>query len=72
MKWMKDAKEGVVVAGRNGEGSSLTQLSNPQGVIANDLGDIYVADSGNNRIMRWTVGANEGQTVVGEDEDETN
>ncbi len=33
MKWKKDAEEGVVVAGGNGMGDSLTQLSSPQGVL---------------------------------------
>ena len=45
MKWMKGAKEGIVVAGGQGQGNSLTQLSHPQGVIVDDLGNVYVADS---------------------------
>ena len=45
MKWMKGAKEGIVVAGGQGQGNSLTQLSYPQGVIVDHLGNVYVADS---------------------------
>jgi DNA-binding beta-propeller fold protein YncE len=65
MKWIKDAKEGIVVAGGNAQGNSLTQLSNPHGVIVDQLGQIYVADFGNNRVMRWCSGAKEGTIVVG-------
>lgn len=36
MKWVK-----------NGKGSSLSQLSYPSGIIVDDLGQIYVADCGN-------------------------
>ena len=31
MKWNKGAKEGIVVAGGRGQGSTLTQLTHPQG-----------------------------------------
>ena len=65
MKWLKDAKEGIIVAGGNGEGNSLTQLSYPAGVIVDQLGQIYVADQDNHRVMRWCKGAKEGTIVVG-------
>ncbi|CAF0931414.1 unnamed protein product [Adineta steineri] len=65
MKWKKDAKEGIIVAGGNGYGNSLKQLSHPRGVIVDDLGQIYVADSWNNRVMRWCEGDKEGEIVVG-------
>ncbi|CAF1540451.1 unnamed protein product [Adineta steineri] len=65
MKWRKDAKEGIVVAGGNGQGKDLNQLSYPRGVIVDDLGQIYVADWGNHRIMRWCDGEEEGEIVVG-------
>ena len=65
MKWMKGAKEGIVVAGGNGQGSSLRQLSSPRGVIVNQLGQIFVADFYNHRVMCWCKGAKEGTIVVG-------
>ena len=65
MKWMKGAKEGIVVAGRKNKGHSLTQLSYPRGVIADHLGNVYVADRHNHRIMRWYEGSCEGSIVVG-------
>jgi sugar lactone lactonase YvrE len=35
------------------------------GVIVDQLGQIYVADWGNHRVMRWCRGAKEGTIVVG-------
>ncbi|CAF1079799.1 unnamed protein product [Adineta steineri] len=65
MKWRKDAKEGRIVAGGNGERSSLHRLSRPQGVFVDDLGQIYIADCDNHRVMRWCEGKEEGEIVVG-------
>jgi sugar lactone lactonase YvrE len=52
------------VAGGQDYGSSLTQLSNPNGIIVDKLGTIYLTDSDNNRVMRWSKGAREGYIVV--------
>ena len=46
MKWTKGAKEGVVVAGGQGQGNSLTQLSYPRGIIVDQLDTVYVVDCG--------------------------
>jgi sugar lactone lactonase YvrE len=65
MKWVKDAKEGIVVAGGHGKGNELTQFSNPYGVVVDQLGTVYVADHDNNRVMRWLKGATQGDIVIG-------
>jgi DNA-binding beta-propeller fold protein YncE len=65
MKWMEGAKQGIVVAGGQGAGNGLTQLSYPRGVIVDQLGTVYVADCGNDRIMRWSKGATQGSVIVG-------
>jgi sugar lactone lactonase YvrE len=62
---MEGAKEGLVVAGDQGEGNNLIQLASPEGVIVDHLGTVYVADYNNHRIMRWSEGAKEGSIVVG-------
>ncbi|CAF4528907.1 unnamed protein product, partial [Rotaria sp. Silwood2] len=54
---MQGATQGVVVAGGQGSGNGLAQLSAPRGVIVDKLGTVYVADRNNNRIMRWPKGA---------------
>ncbi|CAF4538189.1 unnamed protein product, partial [Rotaria magnacalcarata] len=45
MKWMEGAKQGIVVAGGQGQGNGLTQLSYPHGVVVDQLGTVYVADN---------------------------
>ncbi|CAF3869512.1 unnamed protein product [Rotaria sp. Silwood1] len=65
MKSIQGAKQGIVVASGQGEGNGLTQLSCPQGVVVDQLGTVYVADLGNNRIMRWPKGATQGSVIVG-------
>ena len=50
MKWNKDAKERIVVAGGQGQGSALTQLSYPQGLFVDTSSTIYVVVARNDRI----------------------
>ncbi|CAF1340449.1 unnamed protein product, partial [Rotaria magnacalcarata] len=47
------------------EGSALTQLYWPNGLFVDTLGTVYVADSKNHRVMRWTQGATQGTVIVG-------
>ncbi|CAF1927005.1 unnamed protein product, partial [Rotaria magnacalcarata] len=63
--WVEGAKEGIVVAGGQREGSALTQLSYPQGLFVDTLGTLYVVDLRNHRVMRWTQGAKQGTVIVG-------
>ncbi|CAF5177654.1 unnamed protein product [Rotaria sp. Silwood1] len=65
MKWEEDATQGIIVAGGQGEGNSLTQLNHPQGVVVDQLGTVYVTDYWNHRIMRWPKGATQGSVIVG-------
>ncbi|CAF3413445.1 unnamed protein product, partial [Rotaria socialis] len=66
MKWNKGAKEGIVVAGGQGNGSALTQLYYPNGIFVDALGTLYVADSWNYRVMRWIQGdKTQGAVIVG-------
>ena len=65
MKWLKGAQEGIIVAGGLGGGNNSNQLSYPQGLFINEIGDVYVADYDNHRIMCWPLGSQEGHTVVG-------
>jgi DNA-binding beta-propeller fold protein YncE len=34
-------------------------------MIVDHLGNVYVADTNNHRIMRWSKGSKEGQIIVG-------
>ncbi|CAF3745094.1 unnamed protein product, partial [Rotaria socialis] len=60
----KVATEGIVVAGGQGQGNALTQLSSPNGLFVDTLGTLYVADSHNHRVMRQTQGDTKQGTVI--------
>ncbi|CAF5225631.1 unnamed protein product [Rotaria magnacalcarata] len=65
MKWNKGAKEGIVVAGGQGEGDALTQLSHAYGLFVDTLGTLYVGEYENHRVTRWIQGANQGTVIAG-------
>ena len=58
-------QNGITVAGGNGVGNGLNQLSSPEDVYVYDDKTIYVADYGNHRIVEWILGANTGKVVAG-------
>ncbi|CAF0761551.1 unnamed protein product [Rotaria sp. Silwood1] len=57
--------QGTVVAGGNGEGNRLDQLSNPHYVIVDRDHSVYVSDWGNHRVMKWEEDATQGIIVAG-------
>ncbi|MGZ4681240.1 MAG: Calx-beta domain-containing protein [Acidimicrobiales bacterium] len=59
------ATTGVTVAGGHGPGSAANQLFEPQGAVVDSRGNVYVADTDNNRVQRWAPGATSGVTVAG-------
>lgn len=54
---------GQVVAGGTC-GSDYNQLSNPTYMTVDYLGNLYVSDAGNNRVMMWPPGASNGSLVA--------
>ncbi len=48
------ATNGVTIAGGNGQGSGINQLSNPDGIFVDGSGNLYIADYGNYRIQKYT------------------
>ncbi|CAF0910228.1 unnamed protein product [Rotaria sordida] len=57
---------GVTVAGNGTVGTGLNQLNGPSGIwVTRDGKTIYVADNGNNRVMKWTIGVTQGSVVGG-------
>ncbi|CAF1381323.1 unnamed protein product [Adineta steineri] len=62
-KWKQ---HGITIAGGNGDGNQLNQLSLPQGIyVDDDHQTIYIANYGNHRIVEWKYGAKNGQIVAG-------
>lgn len=53
------------VAGAKGSGVALNQLNMPSGVFVDASGNVYVADAGNYRVMRWSPGDSVGVVVGG-------
>lgn len=65
-EWAPGATSGVTVAGGNGYGAANNQLAYPLGgLIVDASGNIYIGDSGNNRVQKWAPGATSGVTVAG-------
>ncbi|CAF4534160.1 unnamed protein product [Rotaria socialis] len=58
-------KNGILVAGGNGRGDELNQLSGPTSIFIGRQQTVYVSDNGNNRVMKWIRGAKEGIIVAG-------
>jgi sugar lactone lactonase YvrE len=61
-KWKSD---GITVAGGNGHGDQLNQLSHPHCMCIDDDQTIYVGDHENDRIVEWKCNASNGQIVAG-------
>lgn len=67
VRWFPGATQWTLVAGdSNGSsGSSNTKLKNPWDVISDSFGNIYVADTGNERIQFFQAGQLSGTTIAG-------
>lgn len=53
------------MAGGNGQGSGLNQLSSPSGLFVDDEDAIYIVDGTNERVIKWKPGDSSGQVVAG-------
>ena len=62
IKWMQN---GITVAGGNGCGNALNQLSSPLSIFVDDRSAIYIVDWWNNRIMQWKFHATSGTIIAG-------
>ena len=58
-------KNGIVVAGGNGQGNQLNQLNWPTYLFIDEEQTVYVSDENNHRVMKWNKGAKEGIVVAG-------
>ena len=64
---VKEMKSRIVVAGGNGQGNRVDQLSCPNGLYVDEDDDptMYIAEWSNHRVMQWKDGASSGQVVAG-------
>ena len=58
-------KNGIVVAGGNGQGNQLNQLNYPTYLFVDEEQGVYMSDSDNHRVMKWNIGASQGIVVAG-------
>jgi DNA-binding beta-propeller fold protein YncE len=68
LKYTNAAQRWTTVAGNGGSGGiSLNALSYPSSIIIDPVNqEIYIADTGNNRIVRWSLSSNtqQGEIVI--------
>ena len=64
-RYRRGESQGTVVAGGNGIGNRLDQLSSPGYVFVDRDHSVYLSDCGNHRVMKWMEGAKEGIVVAG-------
>ncbi|CAF1356738.1 unnamed protein product, partial [Rotaria sordida] len=58
-------KNGTIVAGGNGNGTSLNQFNNLGCIFVDQQQTVYVSDFDNDRVMKWNKDAKEGIVVAG-------
>ena len=64
-RYGRGESEGTVVAGGNGRGNRLDQLSSPYYVFVDRDHSVYVSEWGNHRVIKWMEGAKQGIVVAG-------
>lgn len=56
----------MTIAGGNGKGDRLDQLSSPRGTCIDEVDQtIYIADYSNARIVEWTMNTTTGRIIAG-------
>ena len=58
-------KNGIIVAGGNGQGNQLNQLNCPTYLFVDEEQAVYVSEWNNHRVMKWNKGTNHGIVVAG-------
>jgi hypothetical protein len=66
-RWTPGSTNGTTVAGREDGvyGSNLSELHNPFGLVVDNSGGLYIADTWNHRVMYWSNGSSSGRIVAG-------
>jgi len=64
-QYRRGESQGTVVAGGNGAGNRLDQLSDARYVFVDRDHSVYVSELGNHRVMKWVESAKEGIVVTG-------
>ena len=54
-RWLPGYEEGEIIAGGHDPGREPNQLNHPVGLAFDTHGNIYVADSWNHRVQRFSI-----------------
>ena len=67
VRWRIGESNWILIAGNlnASRGNSPSSLSGPYGLTVDPMGNLYVADSGNQRIQFFSLGQTEGRTIAG-------
>lgn len=66
IRWTLNASNWVLLAGTTAaNGATSLKLTNPSDVVLDSMGNMYVADLGNNRIQFFLAGKSNGTTLAG-------
>lgn len=57
VKYYANTSTGILVAGSLTAGSSASLLDEPKGIAVDDMGNLYVGDTSNNRIQKFPPGS---------------
>ncbi|CAK9188739.1 unnamed protein product [Sphagnum troendelagicum] len=64
-RYPPNSLNGTTVAGHGGGGSSaLNGLNNPTGIDVDNNSNLYIADTGNNRLVVWAPNATNGTILI--------
>ncbi|CAF4388331.1 unnamed protein product, partial [Rotaria magnacalcarata] len=55
MRWTQGATRGTVIVGGNGPGAGANQLNDPVDLSLDQHGNLYIAESNNNRVQRFSI-----------------
>jgi sugar lactone lactonase YvrE len=70
-RWKMGEPIGTVVAGGNGKGARIHQLSLPTYIFVDKDQSVYVSDWGNHRVVKWVKDARKGILIAGGQEQRT-
>ncbi len=66
LKWTIGTSAATIVAGGYGSGFAPNKFAERwNGFTVDSLSNVYILDTGNNRIVKWAPGAASGQVVAG-------
>ena len=64
-QYWPNSLNGTMVAGQGGGGSNaLNGLNNPTGIAVDNNSNLYIADTGNHRLMQWAPNATIGSILI--------